>query len=92
MNCNVKYAKAVSNGTTALHLAYLAIGVRQGDIVWTSPNTFVATANAALYCGAEVDFVDITWLLNKKELEEVGNWDEKIFLYYETFRFIRIKC
>ena len=57
--CNVKYAKAVSNGTTALHLAYLAIGVKQGDIVWTSPNTFVATANAALYCGAEVDFVDI---------------------------------
>ena len=57
--CNVRYAKAVSNGTNALHLAYLAIGVKQGDIVWTSPNTFVATANAALYCGAEVEFVDI---------------------------------
>ncbi len=57
--CGVKYAKAVSNGTTALHLAYLAIGLGQDDIVWTTPNTFVATANAALYCGAEVDFVDI---------------------------------
>lgn len=71
--CNVKYAKAVSNGTTALHLAYLAIGVRQGDIVWTSPNTFVATANAALYCGAEVDFVDIdakTYNMSIESLEE----------------------
>ena len=54
-----KYAKAVNNGTAALHLAYLAIGLEQGDIVWTTPNTFVATANAALYCGATVDFVDI---------------------------------
>ena len=57
--CGVQYAKVVSNGTTALHLAYLAIGLSKGDIVWTTPNTFVATANAALYCGAEVDFVDI---------------------------------
>ena len=57
--CGAKYAKVVSNGTTALHLAYLAIGLEQGDIVWTTSNTFVATANAALYCGAEVDFVDI---------------------------------
>ena len=57
--CGVKYVKAVCNGTAALHLAYLAIGLKKGDIVWTTPNTFVATANAALYCGAEVDFVDI---------------------------------
>jgi len=57
--CEAKYAKAVNNGTAALHLAYLAIGLEQGDIVWTTPNTFVATANAALYCGATVDFVDI---------------------------------
>jgi len=57
--CGVKYAKVLSNGTAALHLAYLAIGLRQGDVVWTTPNTFVATANAALYCGAKVDFVDI---------------------------------
>jgi UDP-4-amino-4,6-dideoxy-N-acetyl-beta-L-altrosamine transaminase len=57
--CKATYAKVVNNGTAALHLAYLAIGLKQGDIVWTTPNTFIATANAALYCGAEVDFVDI---------------------------------
>ncbi len=57
--CDVKYAKVVSNGTAALHLAYLAIGLEKGDIMWTTPNTFVATANAALYCGAKVSFVDI---------------------------------
>ena len=57
--CSAKYAKAISNGTAALHLAYLAVGLKSGDTVWTTPNTFVATANAALYCGAKVDFVDI---------------------------------
>lgn len=57
--CKVKYAKSVCNGTAALHLAYLALDLKKGDIVWTTPNTFVATANAALYCGATVDFVDI---------------------------------
>jgi len=57
--CGSQYAKTVSNGTAALHLAYLAIGLKQGDIVWTTPNTFVATVNAALYCGATVDFIDI---------------------------------
>lgn len=54
-----EYAVASNSATSALHLAYLALDVRPGDRVWTSPNTFVATANAALYCGAEVDFVDI---------------------------------
>ena len=57
--CQVKYSKVVSNATSALHLAYLAVGLQKGDIVWTSPNTFVSTANAALFCGATVDFVDI---------------------------------
>jgi len=57
--CGAKYAKSVTNATAALHLAYLAIGLGKNDIVWTTPNTFVATANAALYCGATVDFVDI---------------------------------
>ena len=57
--CGSMYSKVTSNGTTALHLAYLAIGLKKGDIVWTTPNTFVATANAALYCGATVDFIDI---------------------------------
>lgn len=54
-----KYATAVNSATSALHIAYLALGVGSGDTVWTSPNTFVATANAALFCGASVDFVDI---------------------------------
>ena len=54
-----KYTKVVSNGTAALHLAYLAVGLSKNDRVWVTPNTFVATANAALYCGAVVDFVDI---------------------------------
>jgi UDP-4-amino-4,6-dideoxy-N-acetyl-beta-L-altrosamine transaminase len=53
------HAVAVNSATAALHLAYLALGLGPGDLLWTVPNTFVATANAALYCGAEVDFVDI---------------------------------
>jgi UDP-4-amino-4,6-dideoxy-N-acetyl-beta-L-altrosamine transaminase len=54
-----KFGIAVNSATSALHIACLALGVTKGDIVWTSPITFVASANAALYCGAEVDFVDI---------------------------------
>ncbi len=57
--CNVKYAFAVNSATSALHLACLALDVGKGDIVWTAANTFVASSNCALYCGAEVDFVDI---------------------------------
>lgn len=53
------YAAVCVNGTAALHLAMLALGIKQGDRVWTSSLSFVASANAALYCGAEVDFVDI---------------------------------
>jgi UDP-4-amino-4,6-dideoxy-N-acetyl-beta-L-altrosamine transaminase len=71
--CGVQYALAVSNATSALHIACLALGVGQGDIVWTSPITFVASANCALFCGAEVDFVDIdplTYNLSLLSLEE----------------------
>jgi UDP-4-amino-4,6-dideoxy-N-acetyl-beta-L-altrosamine transaminase len=57
--CGVPHAVAVSSATSALHLACLALGVGPGDRVWTSPNTFVASANCARYCGASVDFVDI---------------------------------
>jgi UDP-4-amino-4,6-dideoxy-N-acetyl-beta-L-altrosamine transaminase len=57
--CGIEHAVAVGNGTMALHLACLAVGVGPGDLVWTSPNTFVASANCARYCGADVDFVDI---------------------------------
>ncbi len=55
----VAHAIAVSNATAALHIACLAFGVRPGSRVWTSPNSFLASANCALYCGATVDFVDI---------------------------------
>jgi UDP-4-amino-4,6-dideoxy-N-acetyl-beta-L-altrosamine transaminase len=57
--CGVKHAVAVNSATSALHIACLALGVGKGDIVWTSPISFVASANCALYCGAEVDFIDI---------------------------------
>jgi UDP-4-amino-4,6-dideoxy-N-acetyl-beta-L-altrosamine transaminase len=53
------HAIAVSNATAALHIACLALGVGSGDRVWTSPNTFVASANCARYCGSTIDFVDI---------------------------------
>jgi UDP-4-amino-4,6-dideoxy-N-acetyl-beta-L-altrosamine transaminase len=54
-----QYATAVNSATSGLHVACLAVGVGQGDIVWTVPNSFVASANCALYCGADIDFVDI---------------------------------
>ncbi|BBT80975.1 UDP-4-amino-4,6-dideoxy-N-acetyl-beta-L-altrosamine transaminase [Aeromonas sp. YN13HZO-058] len=57
--CGAKFGVAVNSGTAALHLACLALGVGLGDWVWTSPISFVASANCALYCGAQVDFVDI---------------------------------
>lgn len=57
--CGAAHAIAVNSATSALHLACLALGVGPGDRIWTSPITFVASANCALYCGAEVDFVDI---------------------------------
>ena len=54
-----KYCVAVNSATSGLHVACLAAGVGTGDIVWTVPNSFVASANCALYCGASIDFVDI---------------------------------
>ncbi|GAB6158045.1 UDP-4-amino-4,6-dideoxy-N-acetyl-beta-L-altrosami ne transaminase [Desulfotomaculum varum] len=57
--CGAQYAVAVNSATSALHIACLAAGLRPGGLLWTSPNTFVASANCALYCGADVDFVDI---------------------------------
>ena len=70
--CGAKYAVAVSSATAALHIACLAANLGKGNILWTSPNTFVASANCGLYCGAEVDFVDIdanTYNLSIEELE-----------------------
>ena len=69
-----KYAVAVSNGTAALHLSVLALGLKKGDKVITSPLTFVASANCVRYCGAEVVFVDIdpdTFLLDFNKVEKL---------------------
>lgn len=71
--CGAAHAVAVNSATSALHLACLALGVGRGDRVWTSPITFVASANCALYCGAQVDFVDIdprTYCMSAARLEE----------------------
>lgn len=57
--CGAPHSVAVNSATSALHIACLAAGLGPGDILWTSPNTFVASANCALYCGASVDFVDL---------------------------------
>ncbi len=71
--CGVGHAVAVNSATSALHIACLTLGVSKGDVVWTSPITFVASANCALYCGADVDFVDIdphTYNLSTERLAE----------------------
>ena len=71
--CNAKYAVAVNSATSALHIACLALGLGKGDWLWTTPNTFVASANCGLYCGAQVDFVDIdsrTYNMSAKALEQ----------------------
>lgn len=57
--CGAKHAVAVCNATAALHLACVALGLKPGEMLWTSPNSFVASANCGRYCGADVDFVDI---------------------------------
>ena len=75
-----KYAVAVSNGTAALHLSCLSIGLKKGDKVITSTLTFSASANCALYCGAEVIFSDIdskTYLLDLNFVEDVLRKDKK---------------
>lgn len=71
--CGAKYAVAVCNATAALHIACLSAGLEAGDVLWTSPITFVASANCGLYCGASVDFVDIdgkTYNMSVTALEE----------------------
>lgn len=72
-HCGAQHAVAVNSATSALHIACLALGVGRGDSVWTTPITFVASANCALYCGAMVDFVDIdprTYNLSVERLAE----------------------
>jgi len=67
------YGVAVSSGTAALHVACLALGLGKGDVLWTVPNTFVASANCGIYCGAQIDFVDISeysWNIDVEKLKE----------------------
>ena len=59
--CGAKYAVACSSATAGLHLSAMVLGMGPGDLWWTSPNTFCATADAAFRCGADVDFIDIEW-------------------------------
>jgi len=59
--CGAKYAVACSSATAGLHLSAIVLGMGPGDLWWTSPNTFCATADAAVRCGADVDFIDIEW-------------------------------
>lgn len=68
----VAHAVAVSNATAGLHIACLALDVGPGSLVWTSPNSFLASANCAHYCGAEVDFVDIDPLSRNMSVVELG--------------------
>ncbi len=70
--CGVAHAVAVNSATSALHIACMALDLGPGDVLWTVPNTFVASANCALYCGASVDFVDIdpqTYVMSVSALE-----------------------
>lgn len=79
--CETQYAVAVNSATSALHIACLALEVGKGDIIWTSPISFIASANCALYCGANIDFVDIdpdTYLLSPEKLEEKLIYAERL--------------
>ena len=71
--CGSNFSVATNSATSALHVACLALDLKKGDILWTCPNTFVASSNAALYCGASVDFVDCnkdTYNIDVNKLEE----------------------
>lgn len=71
--CGAPHATAACNATMALHVVYLGLGLGPGDLLWTSPITFVATANAARACGADIDFVDVeagTWNMSPRALAQ----------------------
>ncbi|MFA6901902.1 MAG: UDP-4-amino-4,6-dideoxy-N-acetyl-beta-L-altrosamine transaminase [Gallionellaceae bacterium] len=79
--CGAQHAIAVNSATSALHIACLALGVGKTDVVWTTPTTFVASANCALYCGAQIDFVDIdprTYNMSVERLAEKLEQAEKL--------------
>ncbi len=72
---NSKYVTSSNSGTAALHISCLALGLRKGDLVWTSPNSFIASANCAEYCNANVDFVDIDYSTGNMSVDAL---EEKI--------------
>ncbi len=87
--CGAQHSIAVNSATSGLHLACLALGVSKGDTVWTSPISFVASANCAIYCGAEIDFVDIDertfnisieCLENKLKIAKINNKLPKVII------------
>jgi len=84
---NSNYTTAVNSATSGIHISCLALGVNAGDIVWTVPNTFVATANSARFCGATVDFVDID---NKTFNISIDALEEKLVLAKERQRLPKV--
>lgn len=89
------YAIAVNSGTSGLHIACLAAGVGQGDMVWTVPNSFVASANCARFCGADVDFVDIdsqTWNLSVDALKRKLAQSERLPKALVVVHFSGVSC
>ena len=79
--CGSSYAVAVNSATSALHIACLALSLGPGDLLWTTPNTFVASANCGRYCGADIDFVDIdpkTYNISINELSKKLTQAKKI--------------
>ena len=96
--CGAKYGVAVNSATSALHIACLALELGEGDWLWTSPNSFVASSNCGLYCGAKVDFVDIdpqTYNLSAKELEKkliIANKENKLPKVLVTVHFAGQSC
>jgi UDP-4-amino-4,6-dideoxy-N-acetyl-beta-L-altrosamine transaminase len=73
-----KFGVAVNSATSALHIACLALGVKSGDVVWTTPITFVASANCALYCSATVDFVDVDPVTNNMSVSALREKLEQV--------------
>ncbi len=69
--CNAKFAVTANSATSALHIGCISLGLKKNDYLWTVPNTFVASSNCALYCGAKVDFVDIDPSTNNISLIEL---------------------
>lgn len=97
--CNAKYASGVNNGTSALHLAMMALGVKEGDEVIVPANTFIATAWAPTYCGATPVFVDCTsdtWEIDPDKIEEKITDKTKgiigVHLYGQPFEFDKVKA